>query len=94
MVGDVKISGEMEVGCAASLTAGICSWRVFFLQLHPFCAYLTSALSVTVCAGQVLAVTTHIPQSRVEQGCFQPLLTHILNKELVLPINESEFAFS
>lgn len=30
----------------------------------------------------------------MEQGCFQSLLTDILNEELVLPINESQFALS
>lgn len=65
----------------------------FFLQHHPFCAYLTSALSVTVCAAQVLAVkNTYITKGGT--GMFQSLLTDILNEELALPINESEFALS
>lgn len=67
----------------------------FFLQLHPFCAYLTSTLSVTVCAAQVLAVKNSFSAKKAETEVFSvSLLADILNEELVLAINESEFALS
>lgn len=92
------MSGEVGVGCAAASAVGKLSRSVpgglFFLRHHSFCAYLTSALSVTVCAAQVLAVKNTYITKKGGTGMFQSLLTDILNEELALPLNESEFALS
>lgn len=84
----------MGLGCAAAVrTHPDLFLEGFFLQLLPFCAYLTSALSVTVCAAQVLAVKNTFSTKKGGTGMFSVAFNWYL-KALVLPINESEFALS
>lgn len=65
-----------------------------FSSASPSLCLLTSAAVAQSVQLQFLLGKTHFPQRRVEQGYFQSLLNDILNKELVLPINESEFDIS
>lgn len=72
-----------------SVPGGFFSYSFILSLPVSLCSKCHSLCSSSSCCEKYIFL-----QRRVEQGCFQSLLTDILNKELVLLINESEFALS